>query len=162
MGKGGEMSRERPELPARTDFLSWSDVAEYRPPGALLGYHAGATERAFALIARTIAERDAEIDWLRKRLAEVQPERAGGVQAESAGTFDGYASDLRGYADAVAEPAVAQSAAGSSGAASAASPAEPDLPATETWTDGGGPAGSGVAGGYSAHQSASRGFGEDE
>jgi hypothetical protein len=74
MGKGGEMSRERPELPARTDFRSWSDVADYRPPGALLGYHAAATERALALIARTIAERDAEIDWLRRRLAEVQPE----------------------------------------------------------------------------------------
>jgi hypothetical protein len=79
MGKGGELSKERPDLPASTDFLSWSDVAEYRPPGALLGYHAGATERAFALVARTLAERDAEIDWLRKRLAEVQPERAGGV-----------------------------------------------------------------------------------
>ncbi len=52
-------------------------MADYRPPGALLGYHAGATERALALIARTIAERDAEIDWLRRRLAEVQPERPG-------------------------------------------------------------------------------------
>ncbi len=73
MGKGGELSRERPDLPARADFRSWSDVAGYRPPGALLGYHAAATEHALALIARTIAERDAEIDWLRRRLAEVQP-----------------------------------------------------------------------------------------
>jgi hypothetical protein len=73
MGKGGELSRERPELPARTNFRSWSDVASYRPPGALLGYHAAATERALMLIARTIAERDAEIEWLRQRLAEVQP-----------------------------------------------------------------------------------------
>ena len=73
MGKGGELSRERPDLPARADFRSWSDVADYRPPGALLGYHAAATEHALALIARTIAERDAEIDWLRRRLAEVQP-----------------------------------------------------------------------------------------
>jgi hypothetical protein len=76
MGKGGELSRERPELPARVDFRSWSDVADYRPPGALLGYHAVATERALALIARTIAERDAEIDWLRRRLAEVQASAA--------------------------------------------------------------------------------------
>jgi hypothetical protein len=73
MGKGGELSRERPDLAARADFRSWSDVADYRPPGALLGYHAAATEHALALIARTIAERDAEIDWLRRRLAEVQP-----------------------------------------------------------------------------------------
>ena len=71
MGRGGELSRERPELPARSDFRTWSDVASYRPPPALLGYHAGATEHALSLIARTIAERDAEIDWLRNRLAEV-------------------------------------------------------------------------------------------
>jgi hypothetical protein len=76
MGKGGELSRERPELPARADFRSWSDVADYRPPGALLGYHAATTEHALALIARTIAERDAEIDWLRRRLAEAQPSAA--------------------------------------------------------------------------------------
>jgi hypothetical protein len=72
MGKGGELSRERPELPARADFRSWSDAADYRPPGALLGYHVASTEQALALIARTVAERDAEIDWLRRRLAEVQ------------------------------------------------------------------------------------------
>ena len=76
MGKGGEMSREQPEPPSRTDFQSWSDVADYRPPPALLGYQAAATQRALALIARTIAERDAEIDWLRHRLAEIQPESA--------------------------------------------------------------------------------------
>ena len=75
MGRGGELSRERSELPARSDFRTWSDVATYRPPPALLGYHAGATEHALSLIARAIAERDAEIDWLRNRLAEViQPE----------------------------------------------------------------------------------------
>src|SRR5271165_498656 len=81
MGKGGEMSRDRPELPDRTDFRSWSDVADYRPPGALIGYNALATERALALIARTIAERDAEIDWLRRRLAELQPETLGAAPA---------------------------------------------------------------------------------
>lgn len=72
MGRGGELSRERPELPASTDFLTWSDVAEYRPPGAVFGYHAAAIERALMLIARTIAERDAEIESLRRRLAEAQ------------------------------------------------------------------------------------------
>ena len=79
MGRGGELSRDRPELPARSDFRTWSDVANYRPPPALLGYHAGVTEHALSLIARTIAERDAEIDWLRNRLAEVirpEPESA--------------------------------------------------------------------------------------
>jgi hypothetical protein len=47
-------------------------VASYRPPAALLGYHAGATEYALAQVARLIAERDAEIDLLRRRLAAAQ------------------------------------------------------------------------------------------
>jgi hypothetical protein len=74
MGRGGELALSRPKLPGRLDFQSSSDVAEYRPPAALIGYSAVATEHALALIARTIAERDAEIDWLRRRLAELQPE----------------------------------------------------------------------------------------
>jgi hypothetical protein len=74
MGRGGELARERPDVPASSDFRTWSDVAHYRPPAALLGYHARTTEHALSLIARTIAERDAEIDWLRKRLAEARPE----------------------------------------------------------------------------------------
>jgi hypothetical protein len=72
MGRGGELARERPAEPAVTDFRAWSDVASYRPPGALLGYHAGATEYALAQVARVIAERDAEIDLLRRRLAAAQ------------------------------------------------------------------------------------------
>ncbi len=74
MGRGGELALSRPKLPSRTDLQSSSDVADYRPPAALIGYSAVATEHALALIARTIAERDAEIDWLRRRLAELQPE----------------------------------------------------------------------------------------
>jgi hypothetical protein len=70
-GRGGELARERPE-PAATNFRTWSDVASYRPPAALLGYHAGATEYALAQVARAIAERDAEIDLLRRRLAAAQ------------------------------------------------------------------------------------------
>ena len=74
MGRGGELARERPDMPASSEFHTWSDVAHYRPPAALLGYHARTTEHALSLIARTIAERDAEIEWLRKRLAEARPE----------------------------------------------------------------------------------------
>lgn len=74
MGRGGELARERPDVPAPSDFRTWSDVARYRPPAALLGYHARTTEHALSLIARTVAERDAEIEWLRKRLAEARPE----------------------------------------------------------------------------------------
>jgi hypothetical protein len=74
MGKGGELSRDSSEEPSAADFESWADVASYRPPAALLGYHAGVTERALQLISRSIAERDAEIAWLRGRLRELQPE----------------------------------------------------------------------------------------
>ncbi|MFY9892398.1 MAG: hypothetical protein WAK71_29115 [Streptosporangiaceae bacterium] len=84
MGRGGELARERPQLSARTDFRTWSDVASYRPPAALLGYHAATTERALTLIARTIAERDAEIEWLRERLAEASPDAAAGAADTSA------------------------------------------------------------------------------
>ena len=95
MGRGGELSRDRSELPARSDFRTWSDVASYRPPPALLGYHAAATQHALSLIARTIAERDAEIDWLRNRLAEViqaEPEPAS-AQAAGAGAGTGQDDD---------------------------------------------------------------------
>jgi hypothetical protein len=76
MGRGGELSRETSDEPAAADFASWADVAGYRPPAALLGYHAGATEHALQLISRSIAERDAEIAWLRGRLRDLQPEGA--------------------------------------------------------------------------------------
>jgi len=109
MGRGGELGRERPELPARSDFRTWSDVASYRPPPALLGYHIAATEHALSLIARTIAERDAEIDWLRNRLAElIRPEpglaeqgsepgtlgASAATDADRAGGMPGYEADL--------------------------------------------------------------------
>jgi hypothetical protein len=74
MGRGGELARDRSDAPDEGDFESSADVASYRPPAALLGYHAGATERALQLIGRTIADRDAEISWLRSRLRELQPE----------------------------------------------------------------------------------------
>jgi hypothetical protein len=80
MGHGGELARPAADEPDATDFTSWSDVASYRPPAALLGYHAGATEHALQRISRTLAERDAEIAWLRLKLRELQPEgeRQGG------------------------------------------------------------------------------------
>ncbi len=86
MGRGGELARERPADPALTDFRTWSDVASYRPPPALLGYHAGATEYALAEVARAIAERDAEIDLLRRRLAAVQ--LASGAQWQTSGAVE--------------------------------------------------------------------------
>jgi hypothetical protein len=113
MGRGGELARERPDAPASADFRTWSDVAHYRPPAALLGYHARSTEHALSLIARTIAERDAEIEWLRQRLAEARPGLApyAADEAESAGSAGsaGYAG-LAAGADAGTDDAVGERA----------------------------------------------------
>jgi hypothetical protein len=155
MGKGGELSRERADLPAHTDFRTWSDVADYRPPGALLGYHAAVTEQALALIARTIAERDAEIDWLRGRLAEVQPERFGAGQAGPAA-----ASAAEFAAGSIAEPVAGPLVEPFGGPAAA--PSDAELPAAGARWQAGSTAGSSVASGYSAHQPASQRFGDDE
>jgi hypothetical protein len=150
MGKGGELSRERPELPARTDFRSWRDVADYRPPAALLGYHAAATERALALIARTIAERDAEIDWLRKRLAEFQPERPGGTADAEDLAADGSAAEAALPADDALIPMD-----------EAVRPlCEEVLPPKVSWQAGG--TAPGVAAGYAANLPGSRSLSEDE
>jgi hypothetical protein len=144
MGRGGEMSIERPELPGRTDFRSASDVADYRPPGALIGYSAVATEHALALIARTIAERDAEIDWLRRRLAELQPESHGDALTRAA----------------------ARGAAGSDRSRTAPVPSgeestNGDLPAAEArWQGSSAP--SGVTSGFAATQPVGSLGGEDE
>lgn len=77
MGRGGELARARPAEPAANGFRTWYDVAAYRPPGALLGYDPAATEHALGEIARAIADRDAEIDQLRRKLA------ATGLSAET-------------------------------------------------------------------------------
>jgi hypothetical protein len=69
MGRGGELGRDQPAEPAAGDFRTWYEVASYRPPGALLGYDVAATEHALTEIARAIAQRDAEIEVLRRRLA---------------------------------------------------------------------------------------------
>lgn len=84
-GRGGELARSQPDRPHRSDFRTWADVASYRPPPALLGYQAEATEHALALIARTIAERDAEIDWLRQRLEQAHLTQDAGHGGEMAG-----------------------------------------------------------------------------
>jgi hypothetical protein len=74
MGRGGELARQPDDQPSVADFETGADVARYRPPPALLGYHAGATEYALLLAGRALADRDAEITWLRSRLSELQPE----------------------------------------------------------------------------------------
>jgi hypothetical protein len=114
MGRGGELARDRVELPHPTDLRTWTDVAAYRPPAALLGYHAAATERALSIIARTIAERDAEIHWLRRRLSELDPDSASAGGEPPAGLAPGGGYEDLGSArqPAAAAPEPAAPAAG--------------------------------------------------
>ena len=99
IGRGGELARDKVEMPVARDLRTWSDVASYRPPPALLGYHAASTEQALMNIARTIAGRDAEIAWLRSRLSELQPESAD----HGAELMNGPDADAQIPADADAE-----------------------------------------------------------
>jgi hypothetical protein len=109
MGRGGELARQTDDQPSLADFESGADVAHYRPPPALLGYHAGATEYALLLAGRALADRDAEIAWLRSRLRELQPEgqrREGelrdlpGREAPGYRPAQGEADDLPGHDEA--------------------------------------------------------------
>jgi hypothetical protein len=111
MGLGGELARDSIAEPSYPDFESAADVARYRPPAALLGYHAGVTEQALLLIGRTIADRDAEIAWLRSRLRELMPEgeRQDGALASLPGP------DAAAVADQMSRPEVMLSAEPASG-----------------------------------------------
>jgi hypothetical protein len=102
MGRGGELARPAAEVSTVPDFESGVDVARYRPPPALLGYHAGATQRALLLAGRAIADRDAEISWLRDQLRELQPEgeRDGGSLLTEARPAAAARQDVEPGADA--------------------------------------------------------------
>jgi hypothetical protein len=103
LGRGGELARDARDESRYPDFESAADVSRYRPPAALLGYHARSTEHALQVIGRTIADRDAEIAWLRARLRELRPE---GERQD--GTLTGLSSS---NAASVADPVLRQDAA---------------------------------------------------
>lgn len=84
-GRGGELARDQPDPQPEPDWGTGAEVANYRPPAALLGYQPEATEHAFAQLGRAIAERDEEITWLRGRLAELQPETKPPAESSSGG-----------------------------------------------------------------------------
>jgi len=104
LGRGGELDRDRPERQVQADFRTWSDVAGYQPPPALLGYNARATQYALSLIARTLAERDAEIAWLRNRIAELRPSGSDSA-ASSESTASSGNSASADAADSLGAPA---------------------------------------------------------
>src|ERR1700722_365537 len=86
VGRGGELAMFRPDAPAHPEvFATAADVASFRPPPAFFGYSATATDEALQRITRTVAERDAEVAWLRDQITQLQgsaPEPWPGAHAE--------------------------------------------------------------------------------
>jgi hypothetical protein len=71
MGFGGELALSSHDELSYPYFQTAKDVAAYRPPAALLGYDARATEHALRLAGEAIADRDAEIAALVARLDDL-------------------------------------------------------------------------------------------
>jgi hypothetical protein len=126
-GGGGELARDRTEMPVEPDIWTGTEVARFRPPPALLGYDPGATEWAFSVIGRSIDERDEEIAWLRGRLAELQPETM-----PTAGVLAGREGSSPGPATARDRAGREGSSRGEAPAAVGSSASQPDEPAPES------------------------------
>jgi hypothetical protein len=74
VGRGGELTLFRSDAaPLRRRLASAADMASFRPPLAFFGYSAQATDDALQRIARSVAERDAELAQLRDELATLRP-----------------------------------------------------------------------------------------
>ncbi len=69
IGRGGELAMFRPDTQAQSAALATAaDVAAFRPPLAFFGYSAPATDDALQRITAVVAERDAEVAWLRDQV----------------------------------------------------------------------------------------------
>jgi len=150
IGRGGELAMFRPDTQAQSEALATAaDVAAFRPPLAFFGYSAPATDEALQRITAVVAERDAEVAWLRD-----QVHRLGGkAQDWSAGPEPrpGAAGWPRGWtyaaqerradpadwpargADAVPEAAAPEVQAADRPASARPAPAPPD----SGWSDSG-------------------------
>jgi hypothetical protein len=77
MGRGGEMSGERPDyVPLDLGPVSATDVALLRPPTGLWGYNMQATDEAMELIAESIRERDVRIVALEQLVTDLNRDHA--------------------------------------------------------------------------------------
>jgi len=73
LGRGGELAYFQADYaPLKMDLVSATDVALFRPPVALWGYNAQATDEALGRIASAITERDIEITALRQQVADLE------------------------------------------------------------------------------------------
>jgi hypothetical protein len=134
IGRGGEMAEFAGDYPPfdTDDLLTAADVALLRPPSALWGYNAAATDQALGRVAQVVTERDVEIAALRKQLAELRA--ATGYTTGSFGAIGSSGSTgsfgaIRSSGAAGSSGATGSSgAAGPSGAAAFGSPARRSAP----------------------------------
>lgn len=83
VGRGGELTMFRPDSLADSELATASDVAAFRPPPAFFGYSAPATDEALQRITEVVAERDAEVAYLRGQIAQLRGTDAGQDWADS-------------------------------------------------------------------------------
>ena len=73
IGRGGELAFFQADYaPLKLDEVSATDVVLFRPPMALWGYSAQATDEALNRIADALTERDIEITALRQQVANLE------------------------------------------------------------------------------------------
>jgi hypothetical protein len=73
LGRGGELAYFQADyFPLKLDQVSATDVALFRPPMALWGYNAQATDEALNRIATALTERDVEISALQQQVADLE------------------------------------------------------------------------------------------
>jgi hypothetical protein len=71
-GRGGELAYEQADhAPLDLGPVSATDVALLRPPTAMWGYNMQVTDEALDRIARALRDRDVEIAYLQRQLADV-------------------------------------------------------------------------------------------
>jgi len=73
VGRGGELTFFQADYaPLKLDEVTATDVVLFRPPMALWGYSAQATDEALNRIAEALTERDIEITALRQQVANLE------------------------------------------------------------------------------------------
>jgi hypothetical protein len=73
LGRGGELSFFQADYaPLRLEKVTATDVVLFRPPLAVWGYNAQATDEALNRIADALTERDIEITALRQQVADLE------------------------------------------------------------------------------------------
>jgi hypothetical protein len=71
-GRGGELAYEQADhAPLDIGTVSATDIALLRPPTALWGYNMQVTDEALDRIARALRDRDIEIAYLQRQLADI-------------------------------------------------------------------------------------------